>query len=464
MTAKVRAARPALIPLAWPLFSELLLGISVGLVGLALASRTSEAASGAFALANSVQATFFLLLRVVSLGISVTVTQELGAGNRAMADDTARAALGASTWVGLATAIGVAAGARPLLELMSAPSDVLPLATPYLQVLAMALGLDAYNASMAAVMRAHLRARDVLLNILSMHALHLLLCWPLMRGVGPVGGLGLPGFALAMLVSRAFGVGLHLLLWRRRLALVPRRRDWWALQRQRLRPVLHIGLPGAAEGLAYRLALMFTIAAVARMGTAALATQAYAMQITYFTVLPGLSIGLATEIVVGRLIGSGQLGEARRRARRSLGWGLAVSVTVALLAALTGRWTLRLFTHDPSVLSTAQLLLWMTVLLEPGRTFNLVVINALRAAGDARFPVAAGAVSMLVVMAGGAWLLGVHWGLGLPGVWLAYAADEWLRGLVMATRWQRGAWAPHARAAFRRVRQGRGGAATRGRQ
>ncbi len=461
ITAKLRATRPALVPLAWPLFSELLLGISVGLVGLALASHTSEAASGAFALANSVQATFFLLLRVISLGVSVTITQELGAGNRAMADDTARASLGASTWVGLATAVGVAAGARPLLELMSAPPDVLPLAAPYLQLLALALGLDAYNASMAAVMRAHLRARDVLFNILSMHALHLLLCWPLMRGAGPFAGLGLPGFALAMLLSRAFGIGLHLYLWRRRIALVPVRRDWWVLRRDRLAPVLRIGLPGAAEGLAYRLALMFTIAAVARMGTAALATQAYAMQVTYFTVLPGLSIGLATEIVVGRLIGAGRLGEARRRARRSLGWGLAVSVGVALLAALTSRWTLRLFTRDPLVLATAQVLLWITVLLEPGRTFNLVVINALRATGDARFPVAAGAVSMLFVMAGGAWLLGVHWGLGLPGVWLAYAADEWLRGLVMAARWQGGAWAPHARVAFRRVRHGRRGATGR---
>lgn len=101
----------------------------------------------------------------------------------------------------------------------------------------------------------------------------------------------------------------------------------------------------------------------------------------------------------------------------------------------------------------ATTLLWITVLLEPGRTFNLIVINALRAAGDARFPVMAGASSMLFVMAGGSWLLGVHFQLGLAGVWIAYTADEWVRGLSMAARWHWHGWLPYARAARRRVLQ-----------
>jgi Na+-driven multidrug efflux pump len=96
-------------------------------------------------------------------------------------------------------------------------------------------------------------------------------------------------------------------------------------------------------------------------------------------------------------------------------------------------------------------LLWWTVLLEPGRTFNLVVINALRAAGDARYPVQVGAVSMAVVLAGGSWLLGSVLGWGLVGVWIAYAADEWLRGLLMWRRWVRLQWVPMARQSRRRL-------------
>jgi putative MATE family efflux protein len=443
--------RPALFTIAWPLFSELLLGILVGLVGLSIASRTSDAASGAFALSNHVQATFFLLFRIVSVGVSVVITQNLGAGNRQAADQTARASLGACSWMGIITAAGVASCAEPLLRLMNAPAPVLALALPFLRILALALALDALNAAMSAVMRAHLRARDALLNMVAMHGLHLLLCWPLMGGAGPLPPLGLQGFAIAMVASRAFGVAFHLWLWRQRLDLVPERRDWWSLHWPRLAPVLHIGLPGAAENVAYRLALMFTIAMVAKMGSGALATHSYTMQLMYFILLCGLAIGFASEILVGHMVGAAALHEANQLVRRSLAVGITVSTTLAIVMALTARWTLPLFTSDPQVIATAQTLLWITVLLEPGRTFNLVVINALRATGDARFPVAAGVLSMVLVMAGGAWLLGVHWGFGLAGVWFAYAADEWLRGLIMAARWHWRGWVPHARQTHRRV-------------
>jgi Na+-driven multidrug efflux pump len=203
--------------------------------------------------------------------------------------------------------------------------------------------------------------------------------------------------------------------------------------------------------VAYRLALMFTIALTAHLGATALATHTYTMQLMHFILLSGLAIGFASEILVGHIVGAGELHEAHRLVRKSLAVGFGVSFVLALAAALTARWTLPLFTQDPQVIATAQTLLWITVLLEPGRTFNLVVINALRATGDATFPVAAGVASMVLVMAGGAWLLGLHWGFGLAGVWFAYAADEWLRGLVMAARWWRRGWVPHARRTHRRV-------------
>jgi putative MATE family efflux protein len=448
-------AAPGLVAITWPLFAELLLGTLVGLAGLALAARVSDSASGAYAMANHVQQAFYLLFRIVSMGVSVVITQQLGAGDRAGADASARAALGASSWLGLGVALAVAAGSGGLLRLLNAPAEVLVLARPFLQWLAIGLALDAYNASMASVMRAHLRARDTLFVMLAMHGLHLALCVPLMDGFGALPAMGLPGFAIALAASRALGLALHLWLWRRRLSLRPARRDWWLIRRARLAPVLHIGLPGAAENIAWRLAMMVTVALVAGMGVSQLAAQAYTLQIQHFVMLFGVAVGFASEILVGHLVGAGRLHDADRLVHKSMRWGLAVGTVGALAAALAAPWTLALFTRDPNVVAWGSTLLWIAVLLEPGRVFNLVVINALRATGDARFPVAAGSMSMLVVMAGGSWLLGVHFGLGLPGVWIAYTADEWLRGLLMAARWQRRGWLGHARATHRHVNRAR---------
>jgi putative MATE family efflux protein len=444
-------ATPRLVTLAAPLLVELLLAMAVGIVGTAMAARLSDAHGAGFALAHHVFGTLFLLFRIVGAGAGVVLTQALGAGRRDEADRVARALLGASTWIGLAVAVPAALAAVPLLRLMNAPAEVLPLAAPLLVALAPVLLLDAWSASFTSVLRSHLRARDTLAVMAAMQALQLVLMGPLMLGWGPVPALGLPGFALAALLARTLAIGLQLALWRVRLGLVPQGSDWWRWRPRELRAVARIGLPGAAENAAYRLAFLVSVAVVGGLGAAALATHAYAQQVIMVVLLFGLATGLSVEVIVGHLVGAGRLHEAHALVKRALARGLAVSVAVATTAALLGPWLMPLFTRDTAIATAAVTLLWWTVLLEPGRTFNLVVINALRAAGDARYPVQVGAVSMAVVLAGGSWLLGEVLGLGLVGVWIAYAADEWLRGLLMWRRWVRLQWVPMARASRRRL-------------
>ena len=110
---------------------------------------------------------------------------------------------------------------------------------------------------------------------------------------------------------------------------------------------------------------------------------------------------------------------------------------------------------DDTIIEDGVKLLWLSILLETGRTFNLIVIAALRATGDSRYPFYAGAGSMAIVLAGGSWLLGVHFQWGLAGVWVAYAADEWIRGMLMWRRWLSLGWLPHAKTTHARLRDQR---------
>ena len=438
--------------LVFPLLVELALGTSAGLIGTLLAARVSDGAGAGFALSNHVFGLLFMIFRLVGAGVSVVISQNLGAQRPREAERVAFAGLAAGTWMGLAVAFLAFTLAGPLLGLLNAPAEVLPLATPFLMALAPALLLDAWTASLASVMRAHLRNRDTLRVTLLMHSTHLLLAWGLMQGVGGWPGLGLPGFALALALSRVLGMGLYLWLWRWRLQLRPSIADWWRLRLAQLGPVLHIGLPGAAENLAWEAAFMVSVAAVGLMGTQALATQTYVLQLNMWILISAVALGVTVEMVVGRLVGARALHQAHRLVVRAQALGLSLALLIALLMALAAPWVLRLFTDDPEILRTGQQLMWWAIALETGRTFNLIVIGALRATGDARYPVVAGAGSMALVLAGGSWWLGVHLGWGLVGVWIAYAADEWIRGLLMWHRWVRLGWVPHAREVQRRTR------------
>jgi Na+-driven multidrug efflux pump len=246
--------------------------------------------------------------------------------------------------------------------------------------LAVALFLDAFNASMAAVMRSHLRTRETMLNILSMHALHIALCFVLMRGLGPIAPMGMVGFALALTISRAFGLGVHIWLWRAVLDLRPSWRDTVVVQWDTLRSSIAIGLPGAAEAIAYRMAMLVSVTVVSGKGTAELATQGYAMQIMNVIVLSTVALGFAGEILVGHLIGAGELRSAWLLVRKCLFWGLGISVTVPLPSAPRGPCA----SSPATPPSSPKPRCWLTVLL--GSACSIVVITALRAAGDARFP------------------------------------------------------------------------------
>lgn len=439
-------ASPRLFPLIWPLYLEMWLGVLVGLLGTLLAARQSDAAGAALALANQVGTALFMVFRVVGAGVSVALTQRLGAGQQAGAHAVARAALGAASWVGGVLGLACVWGAPLWLGWMQTPPEVAVLAQPLLQSLGVALLFDAWTAVMSAVVRAHLHARPALGVMLLMQTSQLLLMPVLMQA------LGLAGFALAMGLSRLLGLALLLGLWRRLLMLRPRWSDAWRLPRAELVAVMRIGLPAAAEEMAWRLAFMVSLAVAAQLGAQALATHAYVMQLMHAVLLLGAATGVAMEIAIGHRVGAGQLRQADALLRRALGGGLLAVALLALAVALNGRWLLSWFSTDPVVLAQGSTLLWLTLGVETGRVFNLVVINALRAAGDVRFPLLAGLLSMPLVLAGGSWWLGLHLGWGLAGLWVAYAADEWLRGLMMWLRWRSRVWVPRARAIHRRLR------------
>ena len=124
-TFSLQPTRPAVASLLFPLFIELSLGLVVGMVGTALAARISDAAGGGFALANHMFGLLFMLFRLVGAGVSVVITQNLGAGHRDEVDRVARAALSTPMIKTAALATGKATSARAASHNAPAPAQIM---------------------------------------------------------------------------------------------------------------------------------------------------------------------------------------------------------------------------------------------------------------------------------------------------------------------------------------------------
>ena len=97
-------------------------------------------------------------------------------------------------------------------------------------------------------------------------------------------------------------------------------------------------------------------------------------------------------------------------------------------------------TKNPEIISIGVTILWIDTVLEIGRPINIFATNALRAAGDVNYPFYVGLIVMWSIAVGGGYLLGIHWGYGLCGMWFAFLLDENIRGAIFIKRWYSLKW------------------------
>ena len=441
MQTQSHAGPGTLFALTWPLFIDLALHFLTGALNTFMVGHVSYQGVAALAVGNQVFDLAITLFSFVSIGTSVVITQYLGAGDREKARVVIHTAIGFNLLVGLVAAVGVMAGASTMLALMNLPAHLMGDATLYLQIIGLCLLPEAAALCLAATLRAHGHTRQAMYVTLIVNLITFVGNLLLLYGWFGLPQLGVAGVAISTVAGRIVGVVLLVWLVARKTGIRLRLPEIVRPSRAMLDKVLHIGLPAAGENLSWMLQFMVVTAFVGLLGDKALATQSYFFQICLFILLFGLSIGLGTEILIGHMVGAGKFEVAYRQLLHSLKLGLLVTAIVVVPMAFGGgHYLMSLFTDDADIVAMATQLFFVSLLLEPGRTFNIVVINSLRATGDARFPLLMGLLSMWGIAVPLAWYLGLHLGWGLVGIWLAFAADEWIRGLSMYARWKSRRW------------------------
>jgi putative MATE family efflux protein len=429
-----------LFTLTWPILLELLLFMLMGTADTLMLSGVSDAAASAVGVANHLVFVCILMMEVVSHGGAIVVSQYLGARRGAEAGRIAALALTLNLLLGFVMSAAMALFGGAVLRAMNLQGEVLAHAEGYLSVVGGFLFLQALINAFSGLLRTYGFTRQSMLVALGMNVLHVGGNAALIFGGLGLPALGVQGAALSTVASRAVAVGVFAWSFRKLLAEPPPLSAFFTLSREHVRKILKVGVPSAVETVTYHLCQTVFIYYVTFLGPAALASRQYAMAVSHYVFLFSLAVGMGTSVVVGRLVGAGRPEEAYRRALQSLKWSVGVTVAVDALVILFREPLVRLFTADAEVLVLTSRVLLLSMLLETGRAFNLVLVNALRASGDAAFPLAMGFLSMAAMSVPLGYVLALKLHLGLAGVWLAIAADEWTRGLAMWARWRGRAW------------------------
>ncbi len=433
-----------LFTLTWPIFLEVFLFMLMGIVDTFMLSALSDNAVSGVGAANQYIHIAILVLEVVGTGAAIVVSQYLGSKRYLEASKISALAVTLNLGVGLLISAGYLLFSRSMMSAMNLQGEVLAYAEQYLSIVGGAIFLQAIINSLAAIIRVHGWTRQTMYVSLGMNIIHVVGNYLLIFGKFGFPELGVQGAAISSVLSRAIALVFFFWLLYQVVEYRIKFQYYITLSKEYIGRILHIGIPAAFEQVMYQACQLVFLYYATYLGAESLAARQYATNISMFTFLFAIAIGMGTAIIIGRLVGANEKEEAYTRLWKSLKSALIITLTMVILVMVFRNQLIGLFTDNPEVIKIASAVLLLSIFLETGRTMNIVIINSLRAAGDAKFPVIIGVFSMVLMSLPLGYFLVFYLNMGLPGIWIAIAVDEWTRATIMYFRWKSRAWEKYA--------------------
>lgn len=381
-----------------------------------------------------------LLYLMVAAGSSILISQNLGAHKSKDAGQIALGSLALGLFFSLILSLVMCLSADTILNCYKLDAQVHHYAWQFLFIFSIGSSFMALGMIQSAILRTYGHSREPMMvnifaNIINIGGNYLFLFGPF--GV-PI--LGVVGVALSTVASQVIAcviLGSRISAHRDIERPI---REIFHVPRTVFRQILSVGIPTAGENLSYNIGQIIIMGIISTLGTSALAASVYANTVLRFVFITSLSIGNGTQIKVGYWVGAGRPDDAYRNVFKYffIGFGISLFLALSLFAFQTP--LMAIFTKDPSILRLVAGIFLVSIWLEPGRNFNIIIIPALKGAGDIKFPVFMGMLLMWGIGVLFAYIFGIVFCWGLLGVWIALSCDEWVRGLIMFFRWRGGKW------------------------
>ena len=402
--------------------------------------RLGSAALAAVTISITIRWVINSLSNGLGIGGMAVVARRIGARDRAAAEHAAWQTILLGLVVSLLLgALGVLV-ARPLLVLLGADAEVLPLGLSYLHVTLGGLFTLILVFVINAMLRGAGEARLAMAVLFLSTGVTVALEPVLVFGLGPLPSLGVAGSAWANVLG--FGAGLAL-----QVTILLRGRARIGINLRDLRPdfplmgrIIRIALPSTVQMTLRSSSRLVIVGLVGLYGTFATAGYGVANRLLLIALIPGFGLGNAAGTLVGQNLGA----RKPRRAERSAWWVSAyaagyMAVAAALLFAFAQP-LVALFDPTPQVVAYGVECLRAVAPALVASGVGVVLARGLDGAGNT---VPAMAINLLTL-----WGLEVplayglsRWlGLGVAGVWWGRAVANLANGLLFAFWFRLGRW------------------------
>lgn len=422
--------------LAWPIFIEQFLQFLLGSVDTLMVSRISDNAVAVVGFSNQLFNALTTLFATVASGAGIVIAQKIGSRKEEDARTVAIMAFKVTAAIGLILSILLITAPRPIAAMLQLPEELLPLAEVYISIVGGGMILTAMMAVLGTAIRNTGNTKGPMMTAIGMNVIHIIMNYGFIFGAFGFPQWGLTGVAISTVTSRLLATIILFLIFlvsfRRRIGY----RDFTLFDRKLFKEVLVIGWPLGVNSANWVFSQLAIFSFLAVLGSTELAARTYMNTLESFCFLLGFSLALAVQIQIAHLYGAGKTKEAYSAVFKVLRVGLPLVVVNAFILVLFGRHVLGLFTKDNEILMLCSALLWMNLLLQPGKMINMAIGNSLNAVGDTRYTMKISLIFMWVVATGCSYLLGVSMGIGIIAIYACMIADEYIRGILVYLRWR----------------------------
>lgn len=431
------------IQIAWPAVLESFFTAFVGLVDSYMVSSLGSAAVASVGLTTQPKFVGLSLFFASNVAISALVARRKGENNKEGANRIFVTFLTFIFFAAILLSILLVACAGPIIRFCGSQADTHDGAVAYFRIIMGGMIFNCIQMGINAAQRGAGNTKITMRTNLVSNLVNVVFNYLLIGGNLGFPALGIQGAALATVLGTVVACFMSIWSVRKESNFVSIR----FIFKNRIRPTVEafknlvsVGYSVFAEQLLMRVGFMMTSLMMAGQGTNAMAAHQVGMNIMGLSFSFGDGLQATAVALIGFSLGAKKPDLAKEYGAICRILGTCISVVLAVLYFLGGRWLYRMFFEEPEIVGIGVKIMYVIAVVVMLQISQVIYMGCLRGAGDTLYTAVASTISVTVVRTAVSYICGILLGGGVIGIWMGIVADQASRLLMAIPRFNKGKW------------------------